>query len=175
MRDLQKEEIISKNEYQRQWRLDNPEKIKEYKTRYKSNNKEKIKAQAKIYRNKNKDRIIQLQKEYWEKWPEKAKTTRKRWRKNNPEKMRSNHLKREYNISLEGYNKILQDQENKCAICNIHKDDLGGGRVNLDVDHCHETGKIRGLLCPNCNKALGLLKDNINIVQKMTEYLIINT
>ncbi len=51
-----------------------------------------------------------------------------------------------------------------CEICNIILD-------KKDIDHCHETGKVRGVLCPRCNKALGLFSDNLNVMEKAIKYL----
>lgn len=132
---------------------------------------EKYRIYNKKWRDKNKEKISQIQKNYYMKNTEKVRTNNKRWKVNNPVKMRANHLKREYNISLEDYDKLLQKQESRCAICKIHKDELKNGKINLDVDHCHETGKVRGLLCPNCNKALGLFRDNPDIIKSTLEYL----
>ena len=57
----------------------------------------------------------------------------------------------------------------KCKICGKHQSEL---TLSLNVDHCHITGKIRGLLCGNCNKALGLFKDNTKSLKNAINYLI---
>lgn len=57
---------------------------------------------------------------------------------------------------------MLQEQENACAVCG----DLG----QLVVDHCHTTGKIRGLLCHPCNLSLGKMKDSPELIRKLAEY-----
>ena len=79
---------------------------------------------------------------------------------------------RNYNISYSTYLDMLQDQEHKCKICG------GEGfvmakhhKLKLVVDHCHTTGKVRGLLCHNCNRALGLLKDSRLALENALEYL----
>lgn len=57
-------------------------------------------------------------------------------------------------------------------LSDFHKHKEGSlGKNRLSVDHCHTTGKVRGLLCDNCNKSLGLLKDSIEIVSNMLIYL----
>lgn len=71
---------------------------------------------------------------------------------------RRSHLKRNFNMTLEEYNKILFEQDYKCAICRGYE--TGYRNEVLSVDHCHSTNKIRGLLCNTCNRALGLFKDN---------------
>lgn len=82
-----------------------------------------------------------------------------------------NYLLYTYNITIGEFEELLKIQNNKCAICNIHENDLKEG---LCVDHCHESGKVRGLLCHNCNHALGKLKDDINLFNSAIEYLIKN-
>jgi hypothetical protein len=66
---------------------------------------------------------------------------------------RDRHYKRTYGITLEQYQSMFYEQNGKCAICKKSSD------KRLVVDHSHETGKVRGLLCSNCNTALGLLKE----------------
>jgi hypothetical protein len=77
-----------------------------------------------------------------------------------------------YNITFKEVKNLLEKQNYVCAIC-----EDGGFKMHpnswssLNVDHCHETGAVRGLLCHNCNRALGLLKDNINNLRKAIKYL----
>lgn len=89
--------------------------------------------------------------------PEKRKLAytednRKRyWR--DPLKAKALRLKRDYGITLEDFERMREEQKSLCAICgNRRHDHLGRG---LSVDHCHITGKVRGLLCPRCNGNLG--------------------
>jgi hypothetical protein len=78
------------------------------------------------------------------------------------------YYKTKFGISLNDYNKILTEQNGCCDICKIHQSEL----VNtLCVDHNHETGEIRGLLCNNCNAALGFLKEKIEISLNLIEYI----
>ena len=92
----------------------------------------------------------------------------KQYRKDNPEKIKNNELQRRFGITLEDYNKMLEDQNGCCKICNVHHTEE---KQALSVDHCHTTQKIRGLLCNTCNRAIGLLKDNTETLQKAIEYL----
>jgi len=68
--------------------------------------------------------------------------------------------------------KILQ-QDNKCAICNIDIEFIGNSKDynSAVIDHCHNTGKVRGILCNHCNIALGLLKDNTETLLNAIVYL----
>jgi hypothetical protein len=77
-------------------------------------------------------------------------------------------LNYKFNITIDKYNKILSDQNNCCNICKKHKDEF---KNNLHVDHCHNTGKIRGILCFECNILLGKAKDNINTLNNAIDYL----
>jgi hypothetical protein len=82
-------------------------------------------------------------------------------------------LRSKYGITLEQYNIMLENQGGVCAICGdpptiIH----AGEKVSpLSVDHCHKTGKVRGLLCHPCNMALGLFKDNKDRLRAAAAYL----
>ena len=74
-------------------------------------------------------------------------------------------LKSLYNISEEEIVSLKIKQDNKCAIC---KSDL---ITEFLVDHCHDTLKVRGLLCRSCNLALGMFKDDVNILNNAIQYL----
>ena len=84
-----------------------------------------------------------------------------------------NHkLKKAYGITLDDYNKLLSKQKNKCSICEIDNNGKYRNKTRaFAVDHCHITNKIRGLLCSDCNVALGLLKDNTIYLQSAIKYL----
>ena len=93
------------------------------------------------------------------------------WKTANKEKhrvsQRASELKHKYNMTLEDYDLMSADQNHVCAIC--YKPDPAGRR--LAVDHNHETGKIRGLLCHTCNRAIGLLRDDRTLLSRASEYL----
>lgn len=88
--------------------------------------------------------------------PDLCKARELKWKTANPQwktQAKIAFLKREYGISLEQLNKLRVVQNDNCQICKE--------RMKIpQVDHCHETGHIRGLLCGNCNKAMGLLRDS---------------
>jgi len=77
-----------------------------------------------------------------------------------------------YGISSKDYLRMVDEQGHVCKICGEDGKELTKSRVmKLEIDHCHETGKVRGLLCHKCNKALGLLKDNIETLSNAIKYL----
>ena len=78
------------------------------------------------------------------------------------------NLQKLYGITLDDYNKMLTEQNHSCKICERHVDEFDR---TLAVDHCHTTGKVRGLLCSNCNTALGLMKEDVGNIMKMVEYV----
>lgn len=88
------------------------------------------------------------------------------------QKLRSfkNNLKK-YNITPEDYTELLKKQNNVCAICNTNKTFVKKASYNLFVDHCHTTGKVRGLLCHNCNAGLGHFRDSTDFLRKAIGYL----
>ena len=63
---------------------------------------------------------------------------------------------------------IKEDQDYKCAICGIHEENV---TKSLAIDHDHTTGLVRGYLCNNCNRGIGLLKDDPNVLRNAIEYL----
>lgn len=81
-----------------------------------------------------------------------------------------NNLKK-YGITPEIYQEMFTEQEGKCAICSSGIVSRSKASYNLFVDHCHETGKVRGLLCHHCNAGLGHFRDNEQTLQKAIEYL----
>ena len=117
----------------------------------------------------------------------------KEWREANPEKVkqknaknaakrkeyyqsdtgirssRNCHLKRMYGITLEQYEAMSEAQDHKCDICG--NPEMNNKNKVLCVDHNHNTGEIRGLLCGNCNVGIGNLQDNIELLKKSIIYL----
>lgn len=97
------------------------------------------------------------------------------WIKNNPSKIRIQNL-RKYGITPEHYDDMRKEQGCRCKICGVHEEDAPQGRAKasttaLQIDHCHETGKIRALLCSNCNGMLGKARDSTETLAKAVDYL----
>lgn len=121
------------------------------------------------YRCKN---CLRLKKKKYQE-SEQAKTNRNKRDKNrrqssHGQEMKQRHrLKYKFNLTLEQYDQMVEQQNGKCAICN--QIDISGKR--LAVDHDHQTGKIRGLLCSNCNLLLGRVESTPELFSKMMKYL----
>lgn len=106
------------------------------------------------WRNKNRNKIREKNKIYREK---------------NYDKCKQASLKFHYGATLEEFKLLYKKSKGMCKICGS----VGGNTKHtcLHIDHNHKTNKIRGLLCPNCNRAIGLFKENPNLLSKAIEYL----
>lgn len=96
------------------------------------------------------------------------------YRKANAERFKGYTLKRDYDLSLDEYQELLERQGGCCAICGTPDGAERGnnnGSKRLSVDHDHTTGVVRGLLCGSCNQALGQFQDNTEWLWKAIEYL----
>jgi Recombination endonuclease VII len=92
-----------------------------------------------------------------------SKEKLRRWHDANPERTRQYSFKAKYGMEPGEYDKMFKRQNGVCLIC-LEEDELF-------VDHCHETMKIRGLLCRGCNSGIGFMKDNVDIVRRAVTYL----
>lgn len=81
---------------------------------------------------------------------------------------RMRQVAKKYNVPLGTYYNLMKSQEHKCALCTKHRDEFD---KDFAVDHCHTTGKIRGLLCQECNLGLGKFKDDTIVMDKAISYL----
>lgn len=96
----------------------------------------------------------------------------KAYRQKRPMNVRDTHLYKNYGIRLDDYERMFESQGGVCAICRKPETTVIRGRViALAVDHCHSSGKIRGLLCVNCNKVIGHAKDSLETLERSIEYL----
>jgi hypothetical protein len=107
----------------------------------------------------------------WKDKKEELTLRNRNWLDNNKERRKKytkvQNLKRKYGLTLEQYEAMLLAQRGKCPICNKELDAC----AQKDVDHCHNTGKIRDILCSNCNKGLGCFDDNPECMIAAAEYV----
>lgn len=127
----------------------------------------------KKYREKNRDKLVAHSKAYFESHREEnTARCKKRYRDNKAEYAesgRKRHLKKKYDITDADFSAMLSKQDGKCAVC---RTDTPGGRFGKwNIDHCHDSGKVRGLLCWACNTGLGKFKDNEDFLASAIQYL----
>lgn len=139
------------------WKKANPDKVEAY--RIKELPKARARGRKWYYKHHEENKI-------------KLNEYHKQWTKQNPEKRkkikRKYDLKKSYGMTQEQYDNMLVKQQGLCAICNKQQKAISR---RLDIDHCHKTGKIRGLLCSKCNTALGLLNEDVEVFNKAVSYL----
>ena len=143
--------VSSKN-----YRKAHPESDRETARRYREKNPSYAAANSKSWRSEN---------------PEKYRAqSRRSWEKNKVKKLaadRVRYMREKYGITIEQYDSMYRAQNGACAVCDGVN--LSGRR--LAVDHCHRTGKVRGLLCSMCNSAIGLAKERLDVLKKAVAYL----
>lgn len=102
-----------------------------------------------------------------------AREQQRRFRENNPRAWESSRLKSKYGITLEQYEEMLEKQGGVCAICKQPEvTKIKGQKMwRLAVDHCHETNKVRGLLCGKCNRGLGFFQHDVSLLSTAVKYL----
>lgn len=141
------------------------EKHAAYMREYYRNNRDKWKRTQ-----EQQDAINDQRKKRYAEDPEFREQCKAASRKRDPEAKRDARLREQFGITSADYDEILQRQDGCCAICRLPNYDQSGRRMH--VDHCHETGKVRGILCSSCNTALGKFKDNTNYLERAIEYLL---
>jgi hypothetical protein len=105
--------------------------------------------------------------------PERRNATKRNWNRNNKEKVAAHHRKTAYGISEIDFKNLFDTQGGKCAICDFQFPSImtGDRTKSPHLDHCHSSGKIRGLLCISCNTVLGRSGDSVEVLQKAIQYL----
>lgn len=130
--------------------LDTQSDRREYdRLRYTGARKEATKARAMAHYRRNREARIAAATE---------------WNKTHPEQRRATHLKRKYGLTPTEYAEMVVAQDARCGICRKAK-------PSLVVDHDHDTGRVRGLLCRTCNAAIGQLGDNPKLLRRALEWL----
>jgi hypothetical protein len=150
----------------------NKVKLLAQKKQYYQENKDKITAHNKQYYQENKDEIGAWRKQYAKDHKSEIAARKKLYHEGHKAEAKNHHLQDNFGISLKQYNELFDLQQGCCAICGAHQTKLSKA---LAVDHDHETGEIRGLLCSGCNFILGHAKDDIGVLANAIKYLEENT
>lgn len=182
--DLRRKNYICKEcrgKQSEQWHKNNPDKVREIQKRYNRTEKGKEKSRRNEKTEKGKARRAR----YIKKHPVEIAERARKYRLKNADKIRENRekyinsetgkakcrnyvLKQQYGIDLQIYNQMFEQQNGCCAICGKHQSEL---KIALAVDHDHKTGKIRGLLCRQCNLLIGNSNESVDVLKKATTYL----
>lgn len=133
-------------------------------------NRAKRAARTKIYQATHREKIAVRTKIYHTANREKCRIYGKIYQAAHREQIMAHARQRIYGLSPAAYHDLLSGQGGICKICGTS--DWGHGGPH--VDHNHATGKVRGLLCHNCNAALGLMRDDLNLMQAGVDYLLRN-
>lgn len=144
--------VKSSAEYKRAWRLSNHERVLSVERDYRN----RLRAEGRLLWNARN--------------PDRAQENKRAWRKRNPEQRERAcwaEILRNHGVTREQYESMLASQNGVCAICQ----QPNAINRRLHVDHDHNSGKVRGLLCTNCNPMLGFAKDNKEVLRAAIAYL----
>lgn len=127
-------------------------------TKWRVANRQKARDATQRWYLANRETADECQRKYREANPGKVRAWSKGWRKRNPD-----YSYKKYGMTTGEFQAMSDEQSGACVICRAVK--------KLCVDHCHETGKIRGLLCRSCNVSLGLMKDSFSNLIRAADYI----
>lgn len=150
------------------WQKENKEHRKTYLHLWHIENKEKVKEQRENYKDIKNQKRRDKYKEDEEYRINRLKDSKK-WQDENPNKRKNQRLK-QYGLTFEEFELLLDKAEHKCEICGYS--DKSDKKIFPVVDHCHNTNKVRGILCSKCNLALGHFNDDINSLKNAINYII---
>jgi len=123
-------------------------------------------VRKKVWYAKNREAVIAKVKNWQSENRVRYNAYQRTYRSTRTLEMREGHLRRTFGITQGDYEELLARQGGGCAICGKKP-----GKISLHVDHDHETGEIRGLLCVGCNNALGQLHDDPVLLSRATDYV----
>jgi hypothetical protein len=156
-------------EYMAEWRLKNAEHIKQYSKKYASEKPTKIKKKWSEYYGKNAEQLKDKARKYFQDNKEVIVDKRRGYLKEYNTRTQASWKQnlRKYGITPDEYMQLLSHQNDTCAICGRGSN----GKRKLFVDHCHNTGTVRGLLCTKCNTVIGMANDSLEIIRRAVKYL----
>jgi Recombination endonuclease VII len=124
-------------------------------------------ARRKKWYRQNREREIARVRAWQRANPERLKAWREKNRPRVLKQLREIHLRNKFSLTIEEYDTILESQGGVCALC----DAAPTPGISLHVDHDHGTGEIRGLLCVRCNNALGLFREDPDLLKRAARYV----
>jgi hypothetical protein len=146
--------------------------------------KERERERSRQYQRRNKEQIAKRKRESRRKNPEKFYNEKSRARcreynknnrekimkriKSNPDRLKANKLK-PYGMTIAEFDELLVAQGGKCAICGMSS--AGDSKIFPVIDHCHTNKHVRGILCANCNRGLGMFRDSPALLRKAAKYV----
>ncbi len=137
------------------------QKKRERMKRWRAENKDNILNYQRAWREKNAEHVKAYNAQYMPEYYNREGAAKSRWRRG---------LKA-YNMTPEDFNALWAEQSGKCAICENDMEPRGRKKEAVAVDHNHETGEVRGLLCRGCNHGIGNLKDDPEVLMRAVRYL----
>ena len=171
-----------KREYNKKWQLENKDKVATYYKKFWDKKKNEVNEKRREQYALDPEKYRKKTRKWQKANPEKKKAIMDKWRKANPdyrkkfkekypEKFEARVFKSlmwriDVEMTYDEFKKMLIKQDNKCAICGNEET-----KRRMSVDHCHKTGKVRGLLCQLCNTSLGGFQDDVNRLKKAIKYL----
>lgn len=147
--------IEDKREYERLYRLSHPER------------RQKMREYGRAFYRRNKKAQSERSLAWYRDHKGQAAAANKRWKQLNADWAKTRRwvrVLRDHGLSIAEYEALLAEQKSACAIC-------GESGLRLYIDHNHRTGKVRGLLCPYCNLALGGFRDSVDLLLAAARYL----
>lgn len=147
---------ICHNKKRRAWHYAHREHNVEYQRKWRAKNREYLKLKYRRLYHANREENLAYLRE---------------WRKKHPGSHRRRHYRSAYNISVAELTALRNQQDERCAICKTKETELKTKIKVLCVDHDHATGRVRGLLCQDCNHGLGNFKDNRALLLSAARYV----
>lgn len=138
--------------------------------------REKQRLRVAKWRARNPEKVKEISKRFYQKKkaesPETIHEYQKSYRERNRQILCDKERERRFGITQHEYAELFRSQNGVCAICASPETATRNGKIKaLAVDHCHKTGKVRGLLCSDCNTGIGKLKDSREILISAVRYL----
>lgn len=130
--------------------------------------RERQRAHQRAYYAKNKEKVARSQREYRARNKAALSHQKARWYGENKERLKAKQLMRVYGITQEEYARLWRSQGEACAGCGAT---APRGQDWWCVDHCHDTGRVRGILCSSCNVTIGMARESIDVLLDLANYL----